>query len=71
MIFFKSDAIFALNISKFGDLCPPIDCDDLNSSTDSTIFTSLITNIASVGKLEQEHTSVSKLGFCMTGRIPG
>ena len=59
MIFSKADAIFAWSISKFGNLCPPIDCDVSRSS----ISTSLIHNRASVGKLEQEHTSVLKLVF--------
>ena len=46
--------------SKFGNLRHPIDCDVLRSSTESTISTSLIHSITSVGKLEQEHTSVLK-----------
>ena len=54
MIFFKADVIFASRISKFGKLCPSIDRDVLRSSTESTISTSLIHNIASVEKLEQE-----------------
>ena len=63
MIFFKADAIFASSISEFRNLCPPIDRDVLRSSTGSTIFTSLIHNIASDGKFEQEHTSVLNLIF--------
>ena len=36
---------------------------DSRSSTESTFYTSLVHNIASVGKFEQEHTSVLKLVF--------
>ena len=61
MIFFREEAIFASGISKFGNWCPRIDRDVLKSSSETTISTSLIHNIASVGKLEQEHTSVLKL----------
>ena len=37
MIFFRTEAIFASSISKFGNLRPPIDCDVFRSSTESTI----------------------------------
>ena len=52
----------------------PIDCDDLRSSTDSTISTSLIHNVASEGELEQaltwvwdltfHHENVESVGIC-------
>ena len=67
MIFFRADAVFASSISKFGNRRPSIHCDVSRSSTDSTISTSLMTistslihNVASVGKLEPEHISVLK-----------
>ena len=63
MILFKAGAIFASSISKLGNLCPPIDCDVLRSSTVSTISTSLIHSIASLGNCEQVHTSVLNLIF--------
>ena len=63
MIFFKADAIFTSSISKFGNLCPSVDCDVSRSSADPTISTSLIHDMASEGKLEQEHTSVLKPVF--------
>ena len=42
---------------------PLIEREDLRSSTDSTISTSLIHSIASVGNCEQIHTSVLNLIF--------
>ena len=63
MILFKADAIFASSISKLGNLCSKIDCDVLRSSTDSTISTSLIHCIASLGNCEQVRTSVLNLIF--------
>ena len=53
MILFEEGAIFASNISKIGKLLPAIDREDFNSSTESTISTSLIHDIASEGKSEQ------------------
>ena len=61
-VWVHDDLIFAWSISQFGNLSPPIDCDVSRSSKDSTISTSLINSIASVGKLEQD-TSVLKLVF--------
>ena len=53
MILFKAEAIFASNVSKFGKFLPAADREDLKSSTESTISTSLIHNIVSEGKSEQ------------------
>ena len=50
-------------MSKFGNLCPPIDCEVMRSSTVSTISTSLVHNIASARYPEQEHTLVLKFVF--------
>ena len=50
---FSAEAIFASSSSKFGKFSPAIDREDLNSSTESTISTYLIHNIASEGKSEQ------------------
>ena len=47
MILFKAEAIFASNVSTFGKFLLAIDREDLNSSTESTISTSLIHHIAS------------------------
>ena len=63
MILFKAEAILASSSSKFGKSFPAIDRDDLNSSTESTISTSLIHDIASEGKSEQELTWVLNLIF--------
>ena len=49
MILFKAEAIHASSISKFGR-------DEFQSSTESTISTSLIHNIASEGESEQALT---------------
>ena len=51
MILFSAEAILASSTSKFGIEIHRIDDEDLNSSTESTISTSLIHCIASVGKL--------------------
>ena len=58
MILFKEEGIFACSISKFGKFFPAIDREDFNSSTESTISTFSIHNIASEGKSEQELTWV-------------
>ena len=47
MILFKAEAILALSSSEFGKFFPAIDRDDFYSSTESTISTSSIHNIAS------------------------
>ena len=57
MILFSAEAILASSTSKFGIEIPRIDDEVLNSSTASTISTSLIQCIASVGNCEQVHTS--------------
>ena len=62
MILFNAEAILASSTSKFGIETPRID-EDLKSSTESTISTSLIHCIASVGNCEQVHTSVLNLIF--------
>ena len=56
MILFKAEAIHASSTSKFGR-------DDFKSSTESTISTSLIHNMASEGELEQTLTWVVHLIF--------
>ena len=53
MILFRAEAILASNISNFGKFGSSNDCEDYNSSNESTISTSLIHNIASDGKSEQ------------------
>ena len=50
MILFQVEAIFASSSSKFGKLSPAIDRDDFNSSNESIISTSVIHNIATLGK---------------------
>ena len=50
MILFKAEAIFASNVSTFGKFLLAIDGEDLNSSTESIISTSLIHHIASERK---------------------
>ena len=54
MILFTAEAILASSSSKFGKSLPAFDRDDFNSSTESTISTSLIHDIDSQGKSEQE-----------------
>ena len=63
MILFNAEAILASSTSKLDIEIPRVDDEDLKSSTDSTIYTSLIHCIASVGNLEQVHTSVLNLIF--------
>ena len=58
MILFSAEAILASSTSKFSMWIPLVDDEDVNSSTESTISTSLIHCIASVGNCEQVHTSV-------------
>ena len=60
---FSAEAIFASSTSKSGIRIPLTEHEDLRSSTDSTISTSLIHSIASVRHCEQVHTSVLKLIF--------
>ena len=57
MILFSAEAILASSTSKFGFGKPLVDDEDYKSSTESTISTSLIHCIASVGNCEQVHTS--------------
>ena len=63
MILFSAEAILASSTSKFGIEIPLVDDEDLKSSTDSTISTSLIHSTVSVGNCEQVHTSVLNLIF--------
>ena len=70
MILFKAEAILASSISKFGKSLPLIERDDVKSSTESTISTSLIRNIASEGKSEHELTRVWNLIF-QHGNVEG
>ena len=49
MILFKTEAILASSISKFGKSLLASDREDFNLSTESTISTSLIQKIASEG----------------------
>ena len=61
MILFSAEAILASSTSKFGIEIPRIDDEDIKSSTESTISTSLIHSIASEGNCEQVRTSVLNL----------
>ena len=63
MILLSAEAIFASSTSKSGTRIPLIDDEDIKSSTESTISTSLIQCIASVGNCEHVHTSVLNLIF--------
>ena len=63
MILFSAEAILASSNSKSGPGVPLIEREDLRSSTDSTISTSLIHNIASEGEREQALTCVLNLIF--------
>ena len=63
MILFGAEAFLATSTSKFGIEIPRIDDENLSSSPESTISTSLIHCIASVGNCEQVHTSVLNLIF--------
>ena len=58
MILFSAEAIVASSTSKSGIRIPLTDDEDFKSSTESTISTSLVQCIASVGNGEQVHTSV-------------
>ena len=58
MIRFSAEATFASSTSKSGVRNPVMEHEDFRSSTDSTISTSLIHSIASVGNCEQVHASV-------------
>ena len=49
MILFSAEAILASSTSEFGIEIPRVDEEDLNSFTESTISTSLIHCMASVG----------------------
>ena len=61
--FFRAEAILASSTSKFGIEIPRVDDEDSNSSTESTISTSLIHCTASIRNCEQVHTSVLNLIF--------
>ena len=63
MILFSAEAILASSTSKFGIRIPLTDDEDFKSSTESSISTSLIHGIASVGNCEQVHTSMLNLIF--------
>ena len=54
MILFKAEAIFASSISKFEKFLPATHREDFDSSIESTISTSVIHNIASMGKSEKK-----------------
>ena len=56
MILFRAEPIRASSISKFGNFFPETDREDLNSSNESSVSTSLIQNIASDGKSEHAVT---------------
>ena len=60
---FSAEAIFASSTSKSGVRIPFLEREDLRSSTNSTVSTSLIQCIASVGNCEQIHTSVLNFIF--------
>ena len=61
MILFSAEASLASSNSKSGSGVSLIEREDLRSSTDSTISTSLIHRIASVRNCEQVHTSILNL----------
>ena len=63
MIRFSAEAILSSSTSKSGIRIPLADDEDFKSSSESTISTSLIHCIASVGNCEQVHTSVLNLIF--------
>ena len=63
MILFSAEAILASSTSQSGIEIPLVDDEDFESSTESTISTSLIHCIAAVGNYEQVHTSVLNLIF--------
>ena len=63
MILFNAEAILASSTSKSVIRIHLTDNEDFDSYTESTISTSLIQCIASVGNCEQVHTSVLTLTF--------
>ena len=63
MILFSAEANLASSTSNFGIEVHRIDDENLKSSTESTISTSLIHCVGSVGNCEQVHTSVLNLIF--------
>ena len=63
MILFSAEAVLASSTSKSGIRIPLTDDEDLNSSTESDISTSLIQCVACVGNCEHVHTSVLHLIF--------
>ena len=63
MILFSAEAILASSTSNSGIRIPLTDNEDFKSSTESTISTSLIQCMASVGNCEQVHTSVLNVIF--------
>ena len=70
MILLSAEAILASSTSKFDIEKHCIDDEDLNSSTESNISTSLIQCIASAGNCEQVHTSVLNL-ICQQANVAG
>ena len=70
MILFRAEAILASSTSKFGIEIPLFDDEDFHSSTESTISTSLIHCITSVGNFEQSHTSVL-IYLCQQTNVAG
>ena len=70
MILFSAGAILASSTSKIGIRIRITDDEDYKSSTESTISTSLIQCIASVGNCEQVHTSVLTLVFQQANVVP-
>ena len=63
MILFSAEAILPSSTSKSGIEIHLVDDEDIKSSTESTISTSLIHCIASEGNCEQVHTSALNLIF--------
>ena len=66
MILFSAEAILASSTSKFGIGMHRKDDEDIKSSTESTISTSFIQCIVSVGNCEQVQNSVFNLVFQQT-----
>ena len=69
MVLFTAEAILASSTSKFGNRIPLTENDDSESSTASTISTSLIHSIASVRNCEQVHTCVLYVIFQQTNVV--
>ena len=63
MILFSAEAIFASSNTKSGPGVPLMEREDLRSSTDSIITTSLTHSTASVKNCEQVHTSIFNFIF--------